>query len=102
MEMLLTGDMVPAARAAEMGLINQVVPSAELRAASIALATKITSKSSLTVATGKRAFDQQKEKSLASAYEYASEVMVDNMLAHDAQEGIAAFMEKRVPDWRDE
>ena len=102
MEMLLTGDMVPASRAAEMGLVNQVVPSAKLRAASMALAGKIAAKSSLTVATGKRAFYQQKEMDLAAAYNYASEIMVENMLARDAEEGIAAFIEKRAPDWRDE
>ena len=102
MEMLLTGDMVPASRAAEMGLVNKVVPSAELRAASMALAKKIAAKSSLTVATGKRAFYQQKEMDLAAAYNYASEIMVENMLARDAEEGIAAFIEKRTPDWRDE
>jgi len=102
MEMLLTGDMVPALRAAEMGLVNQVVPSAELRAATMALAGEIATKSSLTVATGKRAFYQQKEMDLAAAYNYASEIMVENMLARDAEEGIAAFIEKRAPDWRDE
>ena len=102
MEMLLTGDMVSASRAAEMGLVNQVVPPAELRAASLSLATKIAAKSGLTVATGKRAFYQQKEMDLAAAYDYASSVMVDNMLARDAEEGIAAFMEKRAPEWRDE
>ena len=102
MEMLLTGDMVPASRAAEMGLINQVVPSTELHAVSMALAGKIAAKSSLTVSTGKRAFYQQKEMDLAAAYNYASEVMVENMLARDAEEGIAAFIEKRTPDWRDE
>ena len=102
MEMLLTGDMVPALRAAEIGLVNQVVPSAELRAASMALADKIAAKSSLTVSTGKRAFYQQKEMDLAAAYNYASEIMVENMLARDAEEGIAAFIEKRTPDWRDE
>ena len=102
MEMLLIGDMVPASRAAEMGLINQVVPSAELRAASMALAGKIAAKSSLTVAIGKRAFYQQKEIDLAAAYKYASEIMVENMLARDAEEGIEAFIEKRAPDWRDE
>ena len=102
MEMLLTGDMVSASRAAEMGLVNQVVPSAELCAASMSLAKKIAAKSSLTVATGKRAFYQQKELDLAAAYNYASEIMVENMLARDAKEGIAAFIEKRVPDWRDE
>ena len=102
MEMLLTGDMIPASRAAEIGLVNQVVPSAELRFASMALAGKIAAKSSLTVATGKRAFYQQKEMDLAAAYNYASRTMVDNMLARDAEEGIAAFIEKRAPDWRDE
>ena len=102
MEMLLTGDMVSASRAAKMGLVNQVVPSAELCAASMSLAKKIAAKSSLTVATGKRAFYQQKELDLAAAYNYASEIMVENMLARDAKEGIAAFIEKRVPDWRDE
>ena len=102
MEMLLTGDMVPASRAAEMGLVNKVVPSTELRAASMALAGKIAAKSSLTVATGKRAFYQQKEMDLAAAYNYASRIMVENMLARDAEEGIAAFIEKRAPDWRDE
>ena len=76
MEMLLIGDMVPASRAAEMGLVNKVVPSAELSAASLALAGKIAAKSSLTVATGKRAFYQQKEMDLAAAYNYASEIMV--------------------------
>ena len=102
MEMLLTGNMVPASRAAEMGLINQTVPEAELAAVSMALAQKIAAKSSLTLATGKRAFYQQKEMDLADAYIYAAKVMVDNMLARDAEEGIAAFIEKRAPGWRDE
>ena len=102
MEMLLIGDMVPAPRAAEMGLVNQVVPSTELRAASLALAKKIAAKSSLTVSTGKRAFLPAKEMDLAAAYNYASQTMVENMLARDAEEGIAAFIEKRTPDWRDE
>ena len=56
----------------------------------------------MTVATGKRAFYQQKEMDLEAAYNYASKIMVDNMLARDAKEGIAAFIEKRVPDWHDE
>ena len=102
MEMLLTGDMVSASRAAEMGLVNKVVPSNELRAASMALAGKIAAKSSLTVATGKCAFYQQREMDLAAAYDYASKIMVDNMLARDAEEGIAAFIGKRAPTWRDE
>jgi enoyl-CoA hydratase/carnithine racemase len=101
MEMLLTGDMIPAARAAEMGLVNQVVPASDLTTASIALAAKIAAKSSLTLATGKRAFYEQKDMDLAAAYAHASDVMVSNMLARDAEEGIAAFIEKRQPDWRD-
>jgi enoyl-CoA hydratase/carnithine racemase len=102
MEMLLTGAKISASRAAEMGLVNQVVPSAKLRATSRAIAKEIAEKSSLTVATGKRAFYQQKEMDLAAAYNYASEVMVENMLARDAEEGIAAFIERRAPKWRDE
>ena len=102
MEMLLTGDRVSAARAAEMGLVNQVVPSSELRTTSMAFAKKIAAKSRLTVGMGKCAFYQQKEMDLAAAYNYASEIMVKNMMARDAEEGIAAFIEKRLPNWRDE
>ena len=102
MEMLLTGDIVSASRAAEMGLINRVVSSNELRPTSMALAGKIAAKSSLTVATGKHAFYKQQEMDLVAAYNYASEIMVDNMLARDAEEGIAAFIEKRAPHWYDE
>ena len=102
MEMLLIGDEVSALRAAEMGLVNQVVPSDELHAASMELAKKIAVKSSLTVATGKLAFYRQKELDLAAAYNYTTEIMVKNMLARDAEEGIAAFIEKRTPEWRDE
>lgn len=101
MEMLLSGDMVSAARAAQIGLINHAVDEAELSDTSMALARKIASKSSLTVATGKQAFYQQSEMSLAEAYRYASKVMVDNMLAQDAEEGIGAFIEKRDPVWSD-
>jgi enoyl-CoA hydratase/carnithine racemase len=101
MEMLLTGDMTPAARAAEIGLVNRVVAPEELRIATTELARKIASKSSLTLATGKRAFYQQREMTLAAAYDHASAVMVDNMLARDAAEGIGAFIEKRAPQWQD-
>jgi len=101
MEMLLTGDMTPAARAAGMGLVNRVVAPDELQAATMEMARKIASKSSLTLATGKRAFYEQREMSLAVAYDHASAVMVDNMLAHDAEEGIGAFIAKRAPQWQD-
>lgn len=101
MEMLLTGDMVPAARAAIIGLINQAVPESELSEVTRQLAGKIAAKSSLALATGKRAFYEQREMGLAEAYAYASRVMVENMLARDAQEGIGAFIEKRAPQWQD-
>jgi enoyl-CoA hydratase/carnithine racemase len=99
MEMLLTGDMVPAARAKELGLINRTVPAADLPHATLALATQIAAKSPLTVAIGKQAFYRQAEMDLAAAYDYASDVMTRNMLAHDAAEGIDAFLAKRQPQW---
>ena len=101
MEMLLTGDTTPAARAEKIGLINRVVSEDELQEATLELALKIASKSSMTLATGKRAFYAQREMPLAEAYDYASQVMVDNMLARDAEEGIGAFIEKRAPQWQD-
>lgn len=101
MEMLLTGDRIDARSAAEMGLINRAVPAAGLDAAVGDLADKIASKSSHTVAIGKAAFYRQLEMDLAAAYDYAGEVMVENMLALDAEEGIDAFLEKREPHWRD-
>ena len=101
MEMLLTGDMTPAARAAEIGLINRAVAPVDLQQTTLEMARKIASKSSMTLATGKRAYYAQREMSLADAYDYASGVMVDNMLAHDAEEGIGAFIQKRAPQWQD-
>ena len=99
MEMLLTGDMVDAARARELGLVNQVVPEAGLDAAVAALAGRIAGKSPLTLAIGKTAFYRQAEMPLHEAYAYASEVMVRNMLARDAAEGIDAFLARRDPVW---
>jgi enoyl-CoA hydratase/carnithine racemase len=101
MEMLLTGDMIPAPRACEFGLINRAVPASELSEATSEMALKIASKSSMTIATGKRAFYEQREMTLADAYNHASNVMVENMLAHDASEGIDAFIQKRKPNWQD-
>jgi len=101
MEMLLTGDMTPAARAAEIGLVNRVVAPEELRQVTMGMARKIASKSSMTLATGKRAYYVQREMGLSDAYDYASDVMVENMLARDAKEGIGAFIQKRAPQWQD-
>ena len=101
MEMLLTGDMTSAARAAEIGLVNRAVAPDALQDTTMEMARKIASKSSMTLATGKRAYYAQREMDLADAYDYASGVMVDNMLAQDAQEGIGAFIEKRAPRWQD-
>jgi enoyl-CoA hydratase/carnithine racemase len=102
MEMLLTGDMTSARRAAEIGLVNRAVAPEALREVTLEMARKIASKSSMTLATGKRAFYAQREMPLAQAYDYASRVMVDNMLARDAEEGIGAFIEKRPPQWQEQ
>jgi enoyl-CoA hydratase/carnithine racemase len=101
MEMLLTGDPCPAPRAAEIGLINRAVPADDLTETVMEMARRIASKSTATVAFGKPAFYRQAERPLVEAYEYAAAVMVDNMLANDAAEGIAAFIEKRPPRWTD-
>ena len=102
MEMLLTGQLVDAATAAEWGLINRVVPAAELESATRELALKIAEASSFTVALGKQAYYAQIDLDQVKAYAYAKEVMTLNSLAHDAQEGISAFLEKRVACWSGE
>jgi enoyl-CoA hydratase/carnithine racemase len=101
MEMLLTGELVDAATAKALGLVNRVVPAAALGAATRDLARQIAAKSALTVAIGKEVFYAQAELGLADAYRYAAEIMTKNMLARDAAEGIDAFLEKRPPVWRD-
>ena len=102
MEMLLTGDMVSAEKAQEIGLINRTVIPDQLTAVTMRLANKVASKSSMTLAVGKQAFYKQSEMTLSEAYDYSSQVMVDNMLKHDAEEGIGAFIDKRDPEWKDE
>lgn len=99
MEMLLTGDLIDATRAREIGLVNRVVPDADLAGATLGLARQIAAKSPLTLAIGKEAYHRQAEMDLPAAYAYAAEVMVRNMLARDAQEGIDAFLGKRPPEW---
>jgi len=102
MEMLLTGEMVDANKAERIGLINRVVNDKNLTISAMELAEVIASKSSMTLKTGKQAFYNQKDMSISDAYDYASKVMVDNMLTLDAKEGINAFLEKRQPKWQDE
>jgi enoyl-CoA hydratase/carnithine racemase len=99
--MLLTGDAISAAEAARIGLVNRVVAPGTEREEALALARKIATKSSLTVKIGKQAFYRQREMDLAEAYRYASAVMVENMMARDAEEGIGAFIDKRRPGWED-
>jgi enoyl-CoA hydratase/carnithine racemase len=101
MEMLLTGELIDAATAKAIGLVNRVVPRPQLATATLALARQIAAKSALTLAIGKEAFYRQTELGLAEAYAYASEVMTKNMLVQDAAEGIDAFLEKRPPVWQD-
>jgi enoyl-CoA hydratase/carnithine racemase len=99
MEMLLTGEMVSAERAREIGLINRVVVPEALEAEATKLAQLIASKPRATVKIGKEAFYRQLEMGLSEAYDYASRVMAENMLAAEAAEGIGAFVEKREPKW---
>lgn len=99
MEMLLTGEMVSAEEARQLGLINRVVAPDRLQAETMALAQKIATKPRTTVRTGKEAFYRQIEMPLADAYDYASRVMTENMLSAEAEEGVCAFLEKRDPQW---
>jgi enoyl-CoA hydratase/carnithine racemase len=101
LHMLLTGDHISAERARELGLVNSVVPAGTERDAAIELAKAIALKSAYTLKVGKEAFYRQAEMNLADAYTYAAQVMTENMMARDAQEGIGAFIEKRAPKWED-
>ncbi len=101
MEMLLTGDMIDAAEAQRIGLVNRVVPAAALTESTMALARKVAAKSIYTLKTGKGAFYRQREMDLKHAYDYAAHVMTENMQAMDAAEGIDAFLQKRHPTWQD-
>ena len=99
MEMLLLGDKIDSRTAVEHGLINRRVPAKLLNKAVSEVANKIASKSPLTLKIGKEAFYKQLEMPLSEAYEYTSKVMIQNMQARDAEEGISAFIEKRLPVW---
>jgi len=99
-EMLMTGDFIDAETALQYGLVNQVVPPADLDRAVMDLAQRICAKSPVAVATGKRLFYRQRDLDLTAAYDLAAETMACNMMAEDVGEGIDAFIEKRAPVWR--
>lgn len=99
LEMLMTGDMVPAATAAEWGLVNKVVAAVRLREETRGLALRIAQASPVTLAIGKQAYYTQVDLDQPKAYAYAKEIMTMNSLAADAQEGISAFLEKRPACW---
>ena len=102
MEMLLTGELMSADDAVRFGLVNRTVPAADLDEAVTAMAERLASKSSYTLKVGKQAFYRQLEApDLNAAYDYASGVMMENMVARDANEGIQAFIDKRPPVWED-
>jgi enoyl-CoA hydratase/carnithine racemase len=100
MEMLLLGETLTATEAAQYGLINRAVFADRVLEEALGMARHIAAKSKATVAIGKEAFYRQIETPLAEAYRYAAEVMVENMMSADANEGICAFVEKRAPVWR--
>ena len=101
MEMLLTGDMISAAQAERIGLINRVVATQLLRSSVDDIAAKIAGKSKAVTKIGKEAFYRQIDMSLADAYDYAARVMVENLLIEDSKQGIGAFIDKRPPKWED-
>jgi enoyl-CoA hydratase/carnithine racemase len=100
MEMLLLGGMIPAMHAMEFGLINRVVPEEDVMLEAMRWAGMIASKSPVAMRMGKEAFCRQFEMPLAEAYESAARAMVENMMTHDAEEGIGAFLERRQPHWQ--
>jgi enoyl-CoA hydratase/carnithine racemase len=101
MDMLLTGDLIPAQRAFDIGLVNRLVPAAELESATQALAAQLASKSAKVLRFGKQGFYRQLHMNLSDAYALAAEAMIENMGFDDAEEGIGAFVEKRHPHWKD-
>jgi enoyl-CoA hydratase/carnithine racemase len=100
MHMLLTGDFISAQTAQQYGLVNEVVPAAELEQATMTLAQKIVAKPASAITLGKEMFYRQLPMDLSDAYAYASERMTCNMDSEDAREGMDAFIQKRKPEWR--
>ena len=101
MEMLLSGELISADKAEKIGLINKAVEDSLLKKHTFDIALKISKKSAITLKIGKEAFYKQIDMTLSDAYDYASNVMVENMLKLDAKEGISAFIDKRKPNWQD-
>jgi len=101
MEMLLTGELISAARAEQLGLVNRIVDESALDETVYAMARTIAQKSGHTLKIGKGAFYKQLEMPLADAYDYTAKVMAENLQADDAREGICAFLDKRKPEWTD-
>ena len=101
MEMLLNGELISADKAEKIGLINKAIEDSLLKQHTFDVATKISKKSAITLKIGKEAFYKQIDMTLSEAYDYASNVMVENMLKLDAEEGIGAFIDKRKPNWQD-
>lgn len=100
MEMLLLGEVIDAETAADYGLVNRVVPAEDMMETAMEFARRIAQTSTATVRIGKEAFYRQVEQPMADAYDYATTVMVENMLYRDAEEGIGAFLDKRKPEWK--
>jgi enoyl-CoA hydratase/carnithine racemase len=100
LEMLLTGAAIDAQTAADWGLVNRVVDSDDLVESTNNLAKGIAAASPLTVRTGKRSYYEQIDLDLPGAYAHCQEVMSQNAIAEDAQEGMCAFLDKRQPVWR--
>ena len=101
MEMLLLGELISSEKAAKIGLINEVFDKDKFKEFVLNKALKISKKSAITLKIGKQAFYKQIDMKLSDAYDYASKVMVENMLKLDAKEGIDAFISKREPKWKD-
>ncbi|OUV61356.1 MAG: enoyl-CoA hydratase [Candidatus Pelagibacter sp. TMED128] len=101
MEMLLNGELISSDKAEKIGLINKSVEDSELKKHTLEIALKISKKSPKVLKIGKEAFYNQIDMTLSEAYNYASQVMVENMLNLDAKEGISAFIDKRKPNWQD-
>ena len=101
LELLLFGDLIPATKALQMGLVNLVVPAEELEAQTREYARKLAAKSPLAVQLGKKTFHVTMDMELNKAFEYMGEAFTRLCTTEDAREGVAAFLEKRAPVWKE-